>query len=72
MSHRGNVIFNETLNVQGNFIGIAGVVGSGKSSLLSSVCGLLEKLNGDIALHCKEDGVAYVTQEPWLQHATIR
>ncbi|XP_076803654.1 ATP-binding cassette sub-family C member 10-like isoform X2 [Clavelina lepadiformis] len=57
---------------EGDFIGVVGSVGAGKSSLLSAICAGMEKLDGEIALQCASDGVAYVSQEAWIQHATVR
>uniref|UniRef100_A0A1I8HCF8 ABC-type xenobiotic transporter n=1 Tax=Macrostomum lignano TaxID=282301 RepID=A0A1I8HCF8_9PLAT len=64
----------------GQFIGIVGPVGSGKSSLLLAVQRELRKLNGDLRhselLHCGEGGegggIAYVSQEPWLQRGSVQ
>nr|CAB3219632.1 multidrug resistance-associated protein 7-like [Phallusia mammillata] len=57
---------------KGQFIGIMGQVGAGKTSLLSALCGELDKLCGNISVEGHKDGLAYVTQEPWIQHATIK
>ncbi|KAK4886869.1 hypothetical protein RN001_003140 [Aquatica leii] len=44
---------------KGEFVGVMGVVGSGKSSLLAAILAEISKQNGLIA-------------QPWLQHGTIR
>ena len=53
-------------------MGVVGRVGSGKSSLLSAVLGELHLLDGEIAVDDLDAGFAYVSQEPWLQQATVR
>ncbi|XP_078489925.1 ATP-binding cassette sub-family C member 10-like isoform X1 [Ciona intestinalis] len=57
---------------EGELVGVMGCVGSGKSSLLSAISGGMERVDGSIYVGCYDDGMAVVTQEPWLQHATIR
>ena len=49
-----------------------GAVGSGKSSLLSAIVASLDKIKGRIKVENIANGVGLVTQEPWIQHATIR
>ncbi|XP_055879588.1 ATP-binding cassette sub-family C member 10-like [Biomphalaria glabrata] len=61
------------LNVlQGQFIGIIGKVGSGKSSLLNAIIGELRRTQGEIYVKNLDEGFAYVAQEAWIQHATVR
>nr|QST14991.1 ABCC10 protein [Diaphanosoma celebensis] len=57
---------------KGQFVGIVGQVGSGKTTLLHAIVGELIKLGGQISLKNAEQGVSMVTQEPWIQHGTIR
>ncbi|CAL1534987.1 unnamed protein product [Lymnaea stagnalis] len=57
---------------QGQYIGIVGKVGSGKSSLFSAIIGEMRKKQGEITVHDLDEGFAYVGQESWIQHATIR
>lgn len=54
----------------GEFVGIAGLVGAGKSSLLQVLLGELKPSQGTVSL----DGarISYASQEPWLFVATIR
>ncbi|XP_026323955.1 probable multidrug resistance-associated protein lethal(2)03659 isoform X2 [Hyposmocoma kahamanoa] len=62
---------NITLNVQpGEYVGIVGTVGSGKTSLLQLILGELPATQGSVSL----DGarIAYASQEPWLFVATVR
>ncbi|PWA85957.1 ATP-binding cassette subfamily C member 8 [Artemisia annua] len=54
--------------VHGMRVAVCGVVGSGKSSLLSCILGELPKLSGDIKLSGTK---AYVGQSPWIQSGTI-
>ncbi|XP_069116797.1 ATP-binding cassette sub-family C member 10-like [Argopecten irradians] len=57
---------------QGQFIGVIGKVGSGKSSLLHAVLAEMSCEEGHISLRDIHSGFALVGQEAWIQHATIR
>lgn len=58
---------------KGQFIGVIGEVGSGKSSLLLALLGELEKQEGEIVFQSIHNhGVGLVLQEPWIQRGTIR
>lgn len=48
---------------------IVGAVGSGKSSLLSSLIGEIPKTNGEVTV---KGSIAYVPQEAWILNTTIR
>ncbi|XP_023940125.2 ATP-binding cassette sub-family C member 4 [Bicyclus anynana] len=54
----------------GEFVGVAGLVGSGKSSLLQVILGELQPSQGTVSLGGAR--VAYASQEPWLFVATVR
>ncbi|XP_075982875.1 ATP-binding cassette sub-family C member 4-like [Anticarsia gemmatalis] len=54
----------------GEFIGVAGLVGSGKSSLLQLILGELPHSQGTVSLGGAR--VSYASQEPWLFVATVR
>ncbi|KAJ8713564.1 hypothetical protein PYW07_013934 [Mythimna separata] len=54
----------------GEFIGVAGPVGSGKSSLLQLILGELVPKEGTLSLGGAR--VSYASQEPWLFVATVR
>ncbi|XP_077594389.1 ATP-binding cassette sub-family C member 3 isoform X1 [Stigmatopora nigra] len=54
---------------QGSLLAIVGHVGCGKSSLISSLLGEMEKLDGDVSIR---GSVAYVPQQAWIQNATLR
>ena len=56
----------------GYFVGVTGKVGSGKSSLFASLMAEMEKHEGNIWLRQRRQGVAFVTQEPWIQHLSVR
>ncbi|XP_021924384.1 multidrug resistance-associated protein 7 isoform X3 [Zootermopsis nevadensis] len=58
--------------LEGQFIGVMGAVGTGKSSLLSALLAELNKESGIIALSDLDKGFGFVTQQPWLQRGTIR
>lgn len=49
-----------------------GKVGSGKSSLLNAIIGEMRRTQGEISVQDLDKGFAYVAQEPWVQHATVR
>ncbi|XP_060564564.1 ATP-binding cassette sub-family C member 10-like isoform X2 [Ruditapes philippinarum] len=57
---------------KGQFIGVIGKVGSGKSSLLSCMLGEMHRVRGHIRVNDLELGFAVAAQEPWIQHATIK
>ncbi|XP_033736231.1 multidrug resistance-associated protein 7-like isoform X2 [Pecten maximus] len=57
---------------QGQFIGVIGKVGSGKSSLLHAVLAEMCCEEGQVSLRDIHSGFALVAQEAWIQHATIR
>ncbi|XP_041973565.1 ATP-binding cassette subfamily C member 4-like isoform X1 [Aricia agestis] len=60
-----------TLEVNpGEFVGIVGSVGSGKSSLLQLILGELQPNSGRISLGGAT--VSYASQDPWLFVATVR
>ena len=50
---------------------VSGPVGSGKTSLILGLLGEMRLLQGEIRLP-RHQGVAYVSQSPWLQNATIK
>ncbi|KAM3966704.1 ATP-binding cassette sub-family C member 4-like [Aphomia sociella] len=54
----------------GEFIGVAGLVGSGKSSLLQLILGELVPSKGSVSLGSAR--ISYASQEPWLFVATVR
>ncbi|KAJ3688028.1 hypothetical protein LUZ61_017192 [Rhynchospora tenuis] len=55
--------------VHGMKVAVCGTVGSGKSSLLSSILGEMPKLTGEVTL-CGT--TAYVSQSPWIQSGKIQ
>ena len=59
---------------KGDFIGIIGKVGSGKTSILHTLMAELEKTDGKIRIDSEtcSNGFAYVAQEVWIQQGTIR
>ncbi|CAM6100625.1 unnamed protein product [Calypogeia fissa] len=54
---------------RGSLVAIVGMVGSGKSSLLSAVLGEVPKLSGKVRV---SGTTAYVAQGAWIQNATIK
>ncbi|KAL6544998.1 hypothetical protein OROHE_009905 [Orobanche hederae] len=53
----------------GTKVAIVGTVGSGKSSLLSSILGEMAKISGNVMVSGTK---AYVAQTPWIQSGTIQ
>lgn len=64
-------IIPSPLYFQEQFVGIVGKVGSGKSSIFSAILAEMSHVSGYIHVE-NLDNIALVTQEPWIQHATIR
>lgn len=56
---------------KGSLVGVVGLVGSGKSSLLSAILGDMERLEGRVNVAAGET-VAYVSQQAWIRNATLR
>nr|UOF76393.1 multidrug resistance-associated protein [Bursaphelenchus xylophilus] len=54
---------------RGQLIAVVGKVGAGKSSLLMSLLGEMERLRGKIGVY---GTVAYVPQQPWMQNGSVR
>uniref|UniRef100_A0A1Y1JUE0 ABC-type xenobiotic transporter n=1 Tax=Photinus pyralis TaxID=7054 RepID=A0A1Y1JUE0_PHOPY len=57
---------------KGEFVGIMGVVGSGKSSIFAAILAEISKQDGLIAAIDLDQGFGLVSQQPWLQRGTIR
>ncbi|XP_033736229.1 multidrug resistance-associated protein 7-like isoform X2 [Pecten maximus] len=57
---------------EGQFIGVIGKVGSGKSSLLDAILAEMGREEGDISVSNLKSGFGLVGQEPWIQQATVR
>lgn len=53
---------------QGEFVVITGLIGSGKSSLLSALAGFMKKTEGTIAVN----GSLLLCGYPWVQNATVK
>ncbi|KAK1428175.1 hypothetical protein QVD17_17004 [Tagetes erecta] len=66
----GAVVKNLNFEIKkGELAAIVGTVGSGKSSLLSSVIGEMHKISGKVRI-C--GSTAYVAQTAWIQNGTIQ
>ncbi|XP_071446417.1 ATP-binding cassette sub-family C member 12-like [Hetaerina americana] len=65
------VLHDLSLKVEkGSLLGVCGGVGSGKSSLLSSLVGELRLLEGKMRIMA--GGIAYVTQQAWIFNDSLR
>eukprot|EP00742_Colponemidia_sp_Colp-10_P011707 GILJ01013047.1.p1 GENE.GILJ01013047.1~~GILJ01013047.1.p1 ORF type:complete len:1349 (-),score=259.23 GILJ01013047.1:185-4231(-) len=53
----------------GQLVGVVGTVGSGKSSLLAGILGLMRKVSGEVKIQGR---VAYCAQQAWIKNATLR
>ncbi|XP_077987765.1 ATP-binding cassette sub-family C member 9-like [Glandiceps talaboti] len=51
---------------------VVGLVGSGKSSLLSAMLGEMTTLSGNVQFNRNGSKIAYGAQRAWLQNATLR
>ncbi|XP_041645483.1 ATP-binding cassette sub-family C member 12 [Cheilinus undulatus] len=54
---------------KGNLLGVCGNVGSGKTSLISSILEQMHQLQGSISAN---GTFAYVSQQAWIFHGTVR
>ncbi|KAI9331615.1 P-loop containing nucleoside triphosphate hydrolase protein [Obelidium mucronatum] len=55
----------------GSLVAIVGAVGSGKSSLLSAICGQLKPVSNKAAVTLN-GSVGYVPQQAWIMNASLR
>ncbi|XP_074152159.1 ATP-binding cassette sub-family C member 2 [Sminthopsis crassicaudata] len=63
-------IQNVTLDIKtGQLVAVVGAVGSGKSSLMSSILGEMEPVHGQITL---KGSIAYVPQQSWIQNGSVK
>uniref|UniRef100_H3AIJ4 ATP binding cassette subfamily C member 2 n=1 Tax=Latimeria chalumnae TaxID=7897 RepID=H3AIJ4_LATCH len=68
--NEGPSVSDITLEIKpGKLIAVVGVVGSGKSSLVSAVLGEMEHLKGHVNV---KGSVAYVPQQAWIQNTTLK
>ena len=71
-----NVITLKSINLavtKGSLVAIVGQVGSGKSSLLSSILGDIDRISGTVIVNESKSGqVAYVPQQAWIRNATLK
>ena len=55
----------------GQLVAVVGIVGSGKSSLLSALLGDMQRVEGEANLNGDEK-IAYVPQQAWMQNTTLQ
>lgn len=73
----GSFAWNETLVLRninlavsrGSSVAVVGPVGSGKSSLISSILGETKKVTGTLNV---DGSLAFVAQQAWIQNATLK
>ena len=58
--------------MKGEFVGIVGRVGSGKTSVLKAILGEMRLEGGQLAFKIPHNGIGYVQQDPWLQQGTVK
>ncbi|KAJ8014351.1 hypothetical protein DPEC_G00039330 [Dallia pectoralis] len=64
------VLKNVSLDIKpGKLVAVVGVVGSGKSSLISAMMGEMHSTKGFVNI---QGSVAFVPQQAWIQNATLR
>ncbi|XP_022257321.1 multidrug resistance-associated protein 1-like [Limulus polyphemus] len=69
-THGEAVLKNINLHIKtGQLVAIVGQVGSGKSSILSSLLGEMYKLSGTLNI---KGTTAYVSQQAWIQNMTLK
>ncbi|OQV17409.1 Multidrug resistance-associated protein 1 [Hypsibius exemplaris] len=54
---------------EGQLVAVVGQVGTGKSSLMAAMLGLMEKRSGDVS---QKGSIAYVSQQAWIQNMTLK
>ncbi|XP_074487313.1 ATP-binding cassette sub-family C member 10-like [Sebastes fasciatus] len=57
---------------KGSLVVVVGKVGCGKSSFLAALTGELNRLSGVVYVADREAGFGLASQEPWIQHASVR
>ncbi len=63
-------IFSIDLKIrQGSLVALVGMVGSGKSSILSALLGEMNKVHGRV---CVSGTIAYVPQTAWIMNSTLK
>jgi len=66
------VVFISSINLQirqGSLVAFVGMVGSGKTSLLSALLGEMNKVDGRVCISGK---IAYVPQTAWIMNTTLK
>ncbi|XP_061536277.1 ATP-binding cassette sub-family C member 10 isoform X4 [Phycodurus eques] len=67
------LLHNLNLNIRkGSLTVVVGKVGCGKSSLLAAITGELSRHSGVVYVADLERGLGLATQEPWIQHGSVR
>ncbi|XP_023268636.1 multidrug resistance-associated protein 7-like, partial [Seriola lalandi dorsalis] len=57
---------------KGSLVVVVGKAGCGKSSLLAALTGELNRRSGVVYVADREAGFGLASQEPWIQHASVR
>ncbi|KAF6027052.1 ABCC5 [Bugula neritina] len=71
-NHTALTLHNISLSLRkGSLVGVCGTVGSGKSSLMQAILGLMVKESGEMAID-QSKRIAYVAQQAWSMNATVQ
>ncbi|KAG7220300.1 hypothetical protein INR49_018292 [Caranx melampygus] len=57
---------------KGSLVVVVGKAGCGKSSLLAALTGELNRQSGVVYVADRDSGFGLASQEPWIQHASVR
>uniref|UniRef100_A0A671RDP8 ATP-binding cassette sub-family C member 5 n=1 Tax=Sinocyclocheilus anshuiensis TaxID=1608454 RepID=A0A671RDP8_9TELE len=68
-SSENQSLMNLSVHLQGSLLGGCGNVGSGKTSLISSILEQMHLLSGSVSAN---GTLAYVSQQAWIFHGTVR
>lgn len=66
------IIYDVCMFFKGQFIGVVGKVGFGKSFLLNVIFVEMQRIGGQIWIRNLEEGFVLVSQEFWIQQCIIR
>ena len=74
-NHDASGCFQLDINMNvhaGSLVAVVGVVGSGKSSLISAILGEMQLKHGRVSISSKVKKIAYVPQQAWIMNETVK